>query len=196
LRTESCWRRAWFSSTRLRRDDTQAMNRSKRSLSIRSIQSCNRGLSVELIIPRPFVRWKTLKTLGNGVLARNRTRHARNSFTTEVDRSSRECMVRRRTARGKFGRGDKSAQMYSAFVEIYSPGHKTHPVSKYWKHGLRAKTRRCSFLNVPCHSSRRSSFDKDCKLLTQFAVDATILSHPSDALLGQRVKRERRRRQV
>jgi ferredoxin len=26
-----------------------------------------------------------------------------------------ECMVRRRTARGKFGRGDKSAQMYSAF---------------------------------------------------------------------------------
>ena len=28
----------------------------------------------------------------------------------------RLCMVRRATARGKFGREDKSAQMYSAFV--------------------------------------------------------------------------------
>jgi hypothetical protein len=28
----------------------------------------------------------------------------------------RQCMVRRATARGKFGREDKSAQMYSAFM--------------------------------------------------------------------------------
>jgi hypothetical protein len=43
-----------------------------------------------------------------GALTRRFTAHRENNH-------SRECMVRRATARGKFGREDKSAQMYSAF---------------------------------------------------------------------------------
>jgi hypothetical protein len=74
----------------------------------------NVASAIDFIIRTPEVA--ILYTLGKVDSERSRSCHSeRSRARLRLERNCYECMVRRATAREKFGREDKSAQMYSAF---------------------------------------------------------------------------------